>query len=90
MLGNCNIYGLVVSGCVHLQYRISNNAGDGEEGSYGAEAVNTSRETSGQVGGKNTILILVIQTLEEGKGFRIRDIGAVDGGHKLNGNVAVL
>jgi len=72
VLGNCNIYGLMVSGCVH-----------------GAEAVNTSRETSGQGGGKNTILILVIQTLEEGKDFRIRDSGAVDGGDGLNGNVAV-
>jgi len=72
VLGNCNIYRLVVSGCVHR-----------------AEAVNTSRETVGQVGGKDAILILVVQTLEEGKLRRIRDGGAVDGVDELNGNMAV-
>ena len=58
--------------------------------SYRAEAVNTSRKTVGQFGGKNTINIGVIQALEEGKVHRTGDFGGVDGRDQLDRNMAVL
>ena len=58
--------------------------------SYRAEAVGTSRKTVGQLGGKNTINIGVIQALEEGKVHRTGDFGGVDGRDQLDGNMAVL
>lgn len=80
----------MVSGGVHLQYGVSNGAGDAEKRSYRAEAVNTSRKTFGQISGKNTTLIRVVQALEEGKHLRIGDLNAVDGGDLLDSNMAVL
>jgi len=72
VLGDCDIYGLMISGCIHR-----------------AEAVNTSRKTCSQIGGKSTILLIVVQAFEEGKHRRIGDIGAVEGGNFLDSNMAV-
>ncbi len=81
VLGNCNIDRLVISGCVHLQCGFSGHVGDAaEETSYRAKAVNASRKTSGDSGGKNTIHIGVVQALEEGKELGIGDFGGVKGG----------
>jgi hypothetical protein len=92
VLGDCDIYGLMISGCIHLRYGISNIVNDAEEKerSYRAEAVNTSRKTCSQIGGKSTILLIVVQAFEEGKHRRIGDIGAVEGGNFLDSNMAVL
>jgi len=72
VLGDRNIGGLVISGCVHR-----------------AETVITGRKAVGQDGGKDTILILVVQALEELKQLRIRNILAVDIGEFLDSDVAV-
>jgi len=45
-----------------------------------AKAVNASRKTSGDVGGKNTIHIGVVQALEEGKELGIGNFGGGKGG----------
>ena len=90
VLGDCNVYGLMVSGCVHLQSGFSGKFGDDEEVPYRAEAVNTSRKADVEFGGKNTIHIRVVQALEEGKELRIGDFGAVEGVDQLDGDMAVL
>lgn len=60
---------------------VSGDVGEAdEETSYRAKAVNTGRKTIGQLGGKNTIDIGVVQALEEGKEFGIGDCGGVKGG----------
>ena len=60
---------------------VSGNVREADEAtSYRAKAVNTGRKTIGQLGGKNTVNIGIVQALEEGKELGIGDFGGVKGG----------
>lgn len=72
---------------IYVMLAIGCNA---NEDTYGADAVNPSRQSSGNVGRKFTALSRLVKPLEKGENSWVGDFRGIEGRNLLNGNVTVL